>query len=76
MAHATRTTSARTRDDRIEPAFAGSIAIAIAQSLIQAQRIQLEGLLSWQRSIVALQQEMWDGWVCRWGGGVPIDVQR
>ena len=24
-------------------------------------------------SLAALQQDWWDEWVCRWGGGVPID---
>ncbi len=56
----------------IEPLFEGWM--PMTQSLMHAQRVQLETLLAWQRSVSALQQDMWDGWVCRWGGGAPIDA--
>lgn len=42
-------------------------------AVLQVQRMQLEALLTWQQSLASMQQELWDGWVCRWGGGVPID---
>lgn len=43
------------------------------ESLLQAQRIQWEMLLTWQRSLGAVQQELQDQWICRFGGGVPLD---
>jgi len=46
---------------------------AYVQSLMQAQRMQLEAFISWQQSLVAICQEVWDAWACRWAGGVPID---
>lgn len=47
---------------------------AFAQGLIEGQRAQLQAFASWQGSIAAMQQELWDEWVCHWGGGAPIDV--
>ena len=44
------------------------------QGLIQAQRVQWEALLSWQQSLTAIQQELWDEWTSRFAGGVPIDA--
>jgi hypothetical protein len=54
------------------PAF--DCSAAIAESLIQAQRVQWEALAAWQGSIAAINQELWDAWACRFAGGVPIDV--
>ena len=42
--------------------------------LIESQRLQCEALVAWQNTIAALGREMWASWVCRWGGGVPIDA--
>jgi hypothetical protein len=43
-------------------------------ALLQAQRLQWELLASWQAAMAAAQKELFDAWVCRWGGGVPIDA--
>ncbi len=64
--------AAPTRADGFQPAFVSSM--AIVESLMQAQRVQLEALNSCQQSIAAINQELWDEWVCHWGGGAPIDV--
>jgi hypothetical protein len=54
-----------------EPLF--TLSTTIAQGVLQAQRIQLETLFSWQKSMAAMGQEFLDEWNCRFGGGVPID---
>ena len=46
---------------------------AVAESLLQTQRGQWEMLAAWQRSAGAAQRELRDQWVCRFGGGVPLD---
>jgi|EndMetStandDraft_7_1072992.scaffolds.fasta_scaffold351727_2 hypothetical protein len=46
---------------------------AVIESLIQAQQMQLQMLTAWQRPFAAVNQEFWDQWVCRFGGGVPLD---
>ena len=43
---------------------------AFANTLMQVQRIQL----TWQNAIASCNQELWDEWVCRWGGGAPFDA--
>jgi len=37
------------------------------------QRQQLEMMFAWQRSATAVLCEFRDQWVCRFGGGVPLD---
>jgi len=46
---------------------------ACFDSLVQAQCIQLQALAAWQRSCFAVNQELRDQWVARFGGGVPLD---
>ena len=46
---------------------------AASDNLLQAQRIQWELFASWQRSLAAVQRELQDQWICRFGGGVPLD---
>lgn len=46
---------------------------AFVQMLLQAQQRQLELFAGWQRSMAAVGQDQWDSWVCRFGGGVPLD---
>lgn len=46
---------------------------ALCESCLQAQRGQFELLAAWQRSLGAVQQELWDQWKCRFGG-VPLDA--
>lgn len=47
---------------------------ALFQGLLLAQQAQLDAVLAWQKAFVSVNQEIWDEWVCRWGGGVPIDA--
>lgn len=44
-----------------------------ADNMMHAQRDQLRMLSAWQQSLSAINQDLWDRWVCRFGGGVPID---
>ena len=41
--------------------------------MLQAQQRQFQLLASWQESMAAIGQDQWDRWVCRFGGGVPLD---
>jgi hypothetical protein len=45
-----------------------------ADFLVLTQQAQVDVLLTWQQTVAAIQQEMWDEWVSRWAGGVPIDA--
>jgi hypothetical protein len=47
---------------------------ALAQAVMQAQRMQLALFEAWQRSLAATQQELWDEWIAHWAGGAPIDA--
>lgn len=47
--------------------------MAFARTILLAQSQQLQMLAAWQRSIGATQQELMDQWICRFGGGVPLD---
>ncbi len=47
--------------------------IAVGKSLMLAQCQQLEMMTAWLRSISAVQHELMDHWICRFGGGVPLD---
>ncbi|AVQ85622.1 MULTISPECIES: hypothetical protein [unclassified Variovorax] len=47
--------------------------LAVGKSMLLAQREQWEMLVGWQRAIGAAQREVMDQWICRFGGGVPID---
>lgn len=44
---------------------------AWVDSLMQAQKLQLEILGAWRNP---LYQELWDQWIAHFGGGVPIDA--
>jgi len=46
----------------------------LSMALLRLQRLQFDQLIAWQRSVAAMQQELWDEWVCRFAGGAPIDV--
>lgn len=39
----------------------------------QAQRKQYESLAVWETSLEAYNKDLWDQWICRFGGGVPLD---
>jgi len=47
--------------------------LIVGESMLVAQRQQWEMLSAWQRSFDAAQRECVDQWICRWGGGVPLD---
>lgn len=47
-------------------------AAAITTTLL-AQGQQWELLAAWQRSTTAVQRELMDELICRFGGGVPLD---
>ena len=72
MAHATRKTPSPTADNAFQPQF--DCSVAFAENLMQAQRVQLEALSVLLESIAIMNRELWDQWVCRWAGGVPIDA--
>ena len=46
---------------------------AAMASWLQVQQQQMDTLLAWQRSMADMQQDLWDQWICHWGGGVPLD---
>jgi hypothetical protein len=46
---------------------------AAVVTLLQAQQRQAQVLLTWHKSMAAISQDLWDRWVCRFGGGVPLD---
>ncbi|MDP9927938.1 hypothetical protein [Variovorax paradoxus] len=45
----------------------------LGRSLMQAQCGQWEMMAAWQRSIGNVQRELMDQWICRFGGGAPLD---
>jgi hypothetical protein len=59
------------RDGYLLPVFAWQA--ALVDCVMQAQRNQYEMLTAWERSLGAVNQDLWDRWVCRFGGGVPLD---
>jgi hypothetical protein len=44
-----------------------------AGTLLEAQQRQTQILLAWQKSVADIGQDLWDRWICRFGGGVPLD---
>ena len=46
---------------------------AVLRSLLLIQGEQLQMMAAWQRSIGAAQRDLMDRWICRFGGGVPLD---
>jgi hypothetical protein len=47
--------------------------LAAGATLLAVQRQQWEALAAWQRAGRAVQLELTDQWICRFGGGVPLD---
>lgn len=45
----------------------------MGKSLVLAYFYQWEWLAAWQRTLGATQRECMDQWICRFGGGVPLD---
>ncbi len=46
---------------------------AVLRSLLLIQGEQLQMMAAWQRSVGAAQRDLMDRWICRFGGGVPLD---
>jgi hypothetical protein len=46
---------------------------AFAGLLLQAQQSQFQILAAWQGSIAEAQRDLQDRWICRFGGGIPLD---
>lgn len=46
---------------------------AAVEVCVQAQRNQYQIFAAWQKTLIAVNQELWDQWACRFGGGVPLD---
>jgi len=61
MSDASRTP--RSPSAELPPMF--MFAAALATNLVDMQRVQLAILGAWQRAGRAVQQELWDEWVCR-----------
>lgn len=53
--------------------FAMDWQMAAARSMFLVQRRQWEMLTAWQRATGAVQRQFTDQWICRFGGGVPLD---
>lgn len=47
--------------------------MAGVRGALLAQGQQWEAMAAWQRSLAAVQRELTDEWICRFGGGVPLD---
>ena len=43
------------------------------QPLVDAQRLQWNALLDWQRSLATMNGDLWDQWAVRFMGGAPLD---
>ncbi|HEY6407526.1 MAG TPA: hypothetical protein VIY29_08670 [Ktedonobacteraceae bacterium] len=46
---------------------------ALVDACVQGQRSQYQVFTAWAKALAAVNQELWDQWVCRFGGGVPLD---
>lgn len=55
--------------DSLGPAFDP----ALAQELLKLQAAQWQMMMGWQDAMLAIYRDWWDGWACRWTGGVRID---
>ena len=42
-------------------------------TFFEAQRSQLQALLSWQESLATCGKDCWEQWAVRYAGGVPFD---
>ncbi|RYF82867.1 MAG: hypothetical protein EOO29_05520 [Comamonadaceae bacterium] len=47
--------------------------LAAVKGALLAHGQQWEVAAAWQRSAAAVQRELMDQWICRFGGGVPLD---
>lgn len=47
---------------------------ACATWMLQVQQEQFRAMATWQEMMSAAQRDWWDGWIARFGGGVPLDA--
>lgn len=52
----------------------GAVSDGWVSAMLSLQRQQWDALMRWQLMILEMQQEVFDQWICRWGGGAPIDA--
>jgi hypothetical protein len=71
MAHPARSKDSTPGTAAAEPA---DLFTAFTNSLVQAQRLQWEALVSWQQTLATFNKDVWEQWACHYGGGVPIDA--
>ncbi|MBU1361643.1 MAG: hypothetical protein KKC79_21070 [Gammaproteobacteria bacterium] len=43
------------------------------EAALRLQHDQLQMISAWQRMAAEFNQDAWDRWTCRFGGGVPLD---
>ncbi len=60
----------RTRD---QPTVSTVSPTSFTSGWLTLQSVQFDALLAFQRSILAAQRNLWDGWLCRHAGGISID---
>ncbi|MEJ8856886.1 hypothetical protein WKW79_20085 [Variovorax robiniae] len=46
---------------------------AFTDFMLQGQQNQLQVIAAWQRAMQDAQRDWEDRWICRFGGGVPLD---
>lgn len=63
-----------TQDLGSDPVVDPGAAADWMRALYNAQREQWDALVRWQLTLLEMQQDAWDRWICRWAGGVPIDA--
>jgi hypothetical protein len=73
MARTTPSTAAPMSSIAAVPMFDFSAAAEAGGALMRMQRLQWDLMLTWQKSLAASQQELWDQWTSHWAGGVPLD---
>jgi len=45
----------------------------LIDACVRAQRSQYQIFAAWEKALATINQEVWDQWACRFGGGVPLD---
>jgi len=46
---------------------------ALVHNMMDLQDTQWRWIAAWQRLLSDANQDLWDRWTCRFGGGVPLD---
>lgn len=67
-----RSVAPSSSEDSLQAAF--DLSNAFVQTLVDSQRVPLQMMFAWQRSVAEAQQAVWDGWAAHFAGGVPIDA--